>query len=326
MMHLIRHTCQKALRTIVILSIFSSCSKERYEVIIKEDVQPPVVEKAIFKPSTENPLATKVEAPFQKTINNPNDLNFTTTKGTIVKGSVSDFVFESGSWERVELPINLQIKELYTIKDMILNGKSTTSNGKLLTTGGQIEITATKDGKKLQLAPYSQFSIKVPTNNPDPEMKIFFGEELANGDVNWQLATMQDKFLGLKDSSKSAIVAIEQLYQLLPSKIGWINIDKFPRESTKLTTLTLTSEYPTIDDIICFLYFDRLKSILRYYSNGKQSNLPEGEHINLICIGITEKDEVYTFIKEFNLEANQVVQVKLEKSSLEELMKYLSGL
>jgi predicted RNase H-like nuclease (RuvC/YqgF family) len=75
---------------------------------------------------------------------------------------------------------------------------------------------------------------------------------LANGDVNWQLATMQDKFLGLKDSSKSAIVAIEQLYQLLPSKIGWINIDKFPRESTKLTTITLTSEYPAIDDIICF--------------------------------------------------------------------------
>jgi hypothetical protein len=86
MMQLLLHTCQKALRTIVILSIFSSCSKERYEVIIKEDVQPPVVEKAIFKPSTENPLSTKIEAPFQKTINNPNDLNFTTTKGTIVKG------------------------------------------------------------------------------------------------------------------------------------------------------------------------------------------------------------------------------------------------
>lgn len=325
-MQLLLHNCQKALRTIVILSIFSSCSKERYDVIIKEDVQPPVVEKAIFKPSTENPLATKLEAPFLKTVNNPNDLNFTTTKGTIVNGRISDFMYESGSWDSVELPINLQIKELYTIKDMILNGKTTTSDGKLLTTGGQIEIIATKDGKKLQLAPYSQFSIQVPTNNPDPEMKIFFGEELANGDVNWQLATMQDKFLGIKDSSKSAIVAKEQLYNLLPSKIGWINIDKVARESTKLTTITLTSEYPAIDDIICYLYFDRLKSILQYYNAGKPSNLPEGEHINLICIGITEKEEVYTFIKEFNLEANQVIQVKLEKSSMEELMKYLSGL
>lgn len=304
-------------------TLFSSCSKERFDVITKDNIVP-IIDTETFVPVTEtNKKPIVAVEPVKKTVSSSADFPFTTPRGTVVKANSYDFTFEDGRW--VEYPIDIQIKELYSPMDMILNGKPTVSDGKILVTAGQVYVTATKDGKNLKLRETSQFSVSIPSNGNDREMKIFYGQEQSNGNVNWKLAQMQEEFLGQKDSLQSAIFFGQNNYEIFPSQIGWINCDKFYDYTGAKTRIKLTSTKPEIELISSFLYLDRIKSILQIWG-GKSLDLPVGEHAKLICFAVTNENNLYSFIKEFNVEENQVIDIKLEKTTKEAFLEYLKNL
>jgi hypothetical protein len=74
--------------------------------------------------------------------------------------------------------------------------KPTTSNGSILTTGGELNINAFQNGQKLSLTPNAYVDFKVPTTNPDNNMGLFLGVAENNGDVDWVPADT----LGVSDS------------------------------------------------------------------------------------------------------------------------------
>lgn len=103
-------------------------------------------------------------------------------QGTLISIKTGSFVTKDGSAVETEVQINL--KEVYSPSEMILNGLSTTSNGKLLETSGMINIQATSKGRKLELKSDSPLKISFKKINDGNYMRTFLGERDSLG-MNW---------------------------------------------------------------------------------------------------------------------------------------------
>ena len=114
-------------------------------------------------------------------VDNSRDTSITTANGAILK-------IEKGSFSKEK--VKLQLKEAYSIEQMILAGLTTESNEKPLSSGGMIYIGS--DDKNLKVN--KPISVSIPTNYYDNKMKVYRGEE-ENGKLNWtdpQPLTTQD--------------------------------------------------------------------------------------------------------------------------------------
>lgn len=111
------------------------------------------------------------------TIKPDNDYHLKTPKGAIITINSGTFSVASGK------EIQLEIKEAYSARDIVLAGLTTTSNGKPLKTGGMIYFNATSDGEILKFQ--QPVSISIPTAAYDKEMQLFKGEYKADSSVNW---------------------------------------------------------------------------------------------------------------------------------------------
>lgn len=81
--------------------------------------------------------------------------------------------------------IELELKEALTPFDIMKAGLSTTSDGKLLETGGMFYINARQDGINLSIDQKKGVYVSVPNFNPKKEMMLFEGKRMENGQINW---------------------------------------------------------------------------------------------------------------------------------------------
>lgn len=79
--------------------------------------------------------------------------------------------------------ISIEIKEAYRPDEILLAGLGTTSGGKPLRSAGMLYFNATSDGKPVE--PSLPVAISIPTNAEDTAMKLFKGEEQADGSIDW---------------------------------------------------------------------------------------------------------------------------------------------
>jgi len=114
-------------------------------------------------------------------INNSKDTIVKTANGALLKIGKGSF-----SSDRVKL----QVKEAYSIEEMILAGLTTESNGKPLSSGGMIYIGSIDRNIKIN----KPINISIPTNFYDSRMNVYKGEE-KDGKINWidpQALSVQD--------------------------------------------------------------------------------------------------------------------------------------
>lgn len=85
----------------------------------------------------------------------------------------------------------LEIKEAYSIEQILRAGLNTTSDGKPLSSGGMIAINAV-GGENVKIT--QAIKVSIPTSFVDPDMKLYKGEKTADGKINWTNPTeMTDK-------------------------------------------------------------------------------------------------------------------------------------
>lgn len=82
--------------------------------------------------------------------------------------------------------VNIEMKEYTTAADFFFSGLTTTSNGRLLQSGGTVYINATSNGKNVKLKDGKNITVAFPTAKPTPNMQTFYGEKNAAGSINWQ--------------------------------------------------------------------------------------------------------------------------------------------
>lgn len=81
--------------------------------------------------------------------------------------------------------VDIQITEHFKNGDLVLAGMPTISNGEQLVTGGQFLVKAYQNGQQLSPSPQYNLKAEIPTDQADPEMDLFIGEENLDGTINW---------------------------------------------------------------------------------------------------------------------------------------------
>ncbi len=131
----------------------------------------PEKEKPLFNPSN-------LESYFVK-VNHEKDNLISTPKGAVVRIKKGTFVKD----------VELEIKEAYTMKDIVLGGLVTTTNGKPLRSGGMIYINE-RDGNEIEVL--QPIDVILPTNYVDENMKLYKGEFSEDDSLNWvEIDTLQ---------------------------------------------------------------------------------------------------------------------------------------
>lgn len=89
--------------------------------------------------------------------------------------------------------IQIDLQEYYKKSDIALANLSTASNGKLLETGGMLNITATSDGKTLEIKPDKRIIVHFPKSEDSGQpMNLFYADKNATDTsvTNWEIDTV----------------------------------------------------------------------------------------------------------------------------------------
>jgi len=140
----------------------------------------------------DNDDLTKISSPKTSfTISADSDTTIFGKQGTRVFIEQGTFQFADGS--PVTGSIIIDLKECYSMSDIILADLSTESNGKLLETGGMLNITATSGGKEIEIKSDKRMVVHFPKTNDSPkQMNLFFADKSATGNSvsNWTIDTV----------------------------------------------------------------------------------------------------------------------------------------
>lgn len=119
------------------------------------------------------------------------DTIITAKQGTKIFIPSGCFVFSNGKTPKET--VKIELKEYYSISDIVLANLSTTSDGKILETGGMIKISAKSNGKKLKINPRKEIKYLFPKNGRTSKMKLFYGNKNKNNIINWKQSNKKKK-------------------------------------------------------------------------------------------------------------------------------------
>lgn len=321
----------------LLLILLWACSKDRSIFLTPEQLKPaePVVtlKDENFLKTDESLLANLQTKLTKITITSTVQLPIIGPKGTKIWIYPNDLAKLNGT--SVGYPIDVELIELYTPKDMILNRMPTVSDGRLLTTGGEIYIKASYKGEELKVSYFSNFRIEVPAKNPDTQMGLFVGQQSFTSPretpfVNWTASRDSVRLGGIdslrqKERYTPVLIAGKEVYQLFPTTLGWINCDKFTNFAGPKTRMKFSSAVPNIEKVFTYLYFNRIRSIMQVYGD-TSGEVPVTEQVKIVCFAVTTEKDVYLFTKELSVEPDQKIDILLRKVTEAELLAYLGGL
>jgi hypothetical protein len=85
-------------------------------------------------------------------------------------------------------PVELRLREFYSIPDIVLAGLGTRAGLDLLETGGMLHLEAATNGRGVSLRPGMQILVQLPTKQQQPGMQLFEGvSNDASHAPDWQL-------------------------------------------------------------------------------------------------------------------------------------------
>ena len=154
--------------------------------IVKEEVKvvPSKIKTAKNAVSSKEDVKPLQKKPQYIIINAERDTTVTCKEGTKLTIKANSFVDALGL--PVKGVVDLEVAEFYRMDDMLLANLSTTSNGKLLETGGMLYLEAKRANDKLVLKKNAAIEITFPTSNKKEGMQLFSGE-WHDERINWQL-------------------------------------------------------------------------------------------------------------------------------------------
>ncbi|MEM9544835.1 MAG: hypothetical protein AAGA77_02625 [Bacteroidota bacterium] len=127
--------------------------------------------------------------------------------------------------ERVRGEVEIELIEIYSVADMILNRKQTLADydgqPEILESGGEIFIQVYQDGEKLSADGNGDMRIYLPTENTGGAregMELFYGEEVED-QVIWKPTGKPVKVV--ENQSRNA----EEYLVIIQDILGWINVD-----------------------------------------------------------------------------------------------------
>ena len=219
--------------------------------------------------------------------------------------------------------------ETYLLKtkgDMIRMSTPTTSNGRMLVSGGEFFVRLTKDGGELNLG--SHYYIKYDDPAPASLMTRFDGDETNPAIFNW---------LPTQDSLGS-LSTLNQSYLLSTNRLHWINCDYF-YDTSGIPRTTVSANLPstyTNANTVAYTVFNDIRSVTGMYGNATtrkfcSGKLPANKIITVVIISKQGNDyflghEQVTTVGSSGTINNQEVTVAPVITSLDNIKTYLNSL
>lgn len=108
-------------------------------------------------------------------------------EGTTIWVPAGAFAMTTPSVSVPNGPVELQLKEFYTLPDILLNNLSTASSQGLLETGGMLHLAAcASNGQSCTLKPGVELLLRMPARKPKAGMQLYKGVRTATHRLDWQ--------------------------------------------------------------------------------------------------------------------------------------------
>lgn len=122
-------------------------------------------------------LAAKNLKSYFITVNNDSAYSLKTPKGALIKIPANSFNVSPGSGVQIE------IKEAYSIQDILLGGLSTQTDGKPLRSAGMLYLNATVNNKAAEFS--RSIEVTIPGKTFDESMQLYRGNIREDSSINW---------------------------------------------------------------------------------------------------------------------------------------------
>ncbi len=213
--------------------------------------------------------------------------------------------------------------------DMVNMDKPTTSNGRLLISGGEVFVRLRKDNEDLHLAPGKRVYVKFSDPSPSSLMKIFYGDESNPQKFNW-----------LADSSTASSIGITSQpmgYEFAINNLRWINCDYFADTSSARVSVvaSLPSDYTNANTKV-YLVFKDFRAVMGMYgdvNSKKFASLKVLSGKSAAIVSITKKGNNSYYLGhetintgQINLNGIQTIPLTPQPTSLNDIKAYLTTL
>lgn len=199
-----------------------------------------------------------------RNINNDTDTILYSDHGSIIRIPEKCFQFLNG--KGVSGDVKIIIQEAHYVSDFIHGKLTTVSNGKIIQSGGMINILAFKDSIKLELRSEKTIEISMPRYGAEIDWVLFKGEvDLNNKSYNWNI--LPDK---IKSSYIDTIVQIDTMYYSQTNydlKINYYVFECNQTDSAFIDTFTIVADEKV--DIESNLFKSKIVPLLRNVGNLK---------------------------------------------------------
>jgi hypothetical protein len=129
--------------------------------------------------------------PFAKTMVESQFFDIDSKEDQVVEGKNGTLLimpkgcFKDSKGNVVEDDITVELAEASNLEDMILSNLTTTSDGKLLESGGMLYVNATKNREKLTINPENPIYVEMPNPEGKTGMMVYKGIRDEKGNMNW---------------------------------------------------------------------------------------------------------------------------------------------
>ncbi len=231
--------------------------------------------------------------------------------------------------------ITVQLTEIYKPGDMIGNRAPTTSNGKLLLSGGEVYVKAYRNGEEVYPNTYGiGFAQPATSNQP---MRLFYGDNNNEaGTVNW---TESSSNIGSNANTTTVDSGGQNMniyYQFDScTSFNWINCDYFYNSTSQLTGVEVVvpdTSFNTNNTMV-FLFFPSINSATYFntYSWGTHSfslsggyNVPVGMAVHIVSISNVNGTYYYSEMLNQTITNNMSVNISPQPQSLSYIQNALS--
>lgn len=272
------------------------------------------------------------------TINNNTYNVITGTKGSKLKIPANSFVTQSNGL--VTGNINIEFKEIFSKKDMIMSGAPTTTDGRMLVSGGEMFIKATQGGQNLKLAANSNVRLQAPIQgNPSLiPMNEYYTSILADS-TDWNpidsIGIGTDSVNVIWDSTAVGTGTVSgsggYYYDMGLDSLNWINFDYLYPNANASIDINVGSQF-SYSNCAVFVSVNGSSSVSRAWGYNymmphtfSDDYLPAGMPANIVAVAEIG-GQYYSAVLPITITNGANYNITLTATTLSQIQSLLSTL
>lgn len=229
------------------------------------------------------------------------------------------------SGDPVSGSVEIRLKETFSLAEMVMVGRPTTSEDRLLESAGQVMVQATGGDGLPPLRLAQPVTVNLPLNKKvrhPMAMRLFLG-----GSSTFQSYAFGNTFDWGMASGKAVRIqkhAGQKYYQFQLRDFNWAGCEFFVerRASRCMVTARPASTGVEFDSLLGYLAFNGIHAVARMYpgkNNCTAVNIPEKLSATAHLIGIAD-EQLYYGRNMLRRAAEKLVDVKMQAVSVQELV------